>query len=116
MANYIDNKQFENLIQKYMSGNKEVEEELFSLFGTLITNIQNGFKFQIEADDAKQECFLLILKVLKNFNKENGAAFNYFTTIILNNLRFLYTKNKNYKKKIESYTLHKQGIFSPSSY
>ena len=73
------------------------------MFDTLISNIITGFSFKLEEEDAKQECFLLILKTLKNFNPEMGNAFNYFTTIILNNLKLLYTKNKKYNQKIDAY-------------
>lgn len=100
---YIDNKHFENLISLYKKDPQEHEEELFHLFDILISNILVGFSFNLDEEDAKQECFLLILKTLKNFNPEMGNAFNYFTTVILNNLKLLYTKNKKYKEKIESY-------------
>ena len=73
------------------------------MFDLLIGNIINSFSFKLDFDDAKQECFLIILKTLKNFNKESGSAFNYFTTIILNNLKLLYTKNKKYNEKIDNY-------------
>ena len=62
-----------------------------------------AFNFSVEADDAKQECFLLILKTLQNFNPKQGSAFNYFTTVILNNLKLIYTKNKKYLEKIKNY-------------
>lgn len=116
MANYIDNKRFEELIQIYKKGSRIEEDELFQMFDILITNILNGFRFDLDKEDAKQECFYLILKVLNNFDKENGKAFNYFSTIILNNLRLLYTKNKKYNKKIENYKEYISGIYSPSSF
>ena len=100
---YIDNEEFETLIKLYKQDPKEYEEKLFELFDILITNIIKGFSFKVDEEDAKQECFLLILKTLKNFNPEMGNAFNYFTTIILNNLKLLYTKNKKYAAKIEAY-------------
>jgi len=100
---YIDNKHFEDLISLYKEDPKKYENELFHLFDILITNILVGFSFKLDEEDAKQECFLLILKTLKNFNPEMGNAFNYFTTVILNNLKLLYTKNKKYNEKIESY-------------
>jgi DNA-directed RNA polymerase specialized sigma subunit len=115
MANYIDNKKFESLIQIYASGDRAVQDELFELFDLLIENIISGFNFNVEKDDAKQECLLLILKVLKNFKRENGAAFNYFTTIILNNLRLIFTKRKKYLEKIESYKEVRYGVYTPSS-
>ena len=101
---YIDNKKFEELIKKYKQEPREHEDELFEMFDLLIANILVGFSFKLEEDDAKQECFLLILKTLKNFNPDVGNAFNYFTTIILNNLKLLYTKNKKYIEKIDAYT------------
>lgn len=101
---YIDNSKFEALIKSYKLDPKEYETELFGMFDLLISNILTGFSFKLDEDDAKQECFLLILKTLKNFNPDMGNAFNYFTTIILNNLKLLYTKNKKYGEKIDAYT------------
>jgi len=107
---YINNKKFEQLIGLYKQDPKEYEDELFEMFDLLISNIITGFSFKLEEDDAKQECFLLILKTLKNFNPEMGNAFNYFTTIILNNLKLLYTKNKKYIEKIDAYTDIKKDL------
>lgn len=116
MSYYIDNKKFETLIQEFKSGNRQVEDELFEMFDTLISRLMLSFKFNVDHEEAKQECFLLILKVLKNFNRESGQAFNYFTTVILNNLRLLYSKNKKYNEKLESYRNHKMGVpKNPSS-
>jgi len=104
------------LIQEFKSGDRSQEDELFGMFDTLISRLMLSFKFNVDHEEAKQECFLLILKVLKNFNRESGQAFNYFTTVILNNLRLLYSKNKRYNEKLESYRCHKTGIpKNPSS-
>jgi len=100
---YINNEEFEKLILLYKEDPKAHEEELVSLFDILITNIIESFKFQVDRDDAKQDCFTLILKTVKNFKPRKGTAFNYFTTIIVNNLKLLYTREKKYQKKIESY-------------
>lgn len=100
---YINNDRFEELILLYQNESKSHQEELFSLFDLLIQNIINSYGFAVDLDDAKQECFLLILKTIGKFKPENGKAFNYFTTIIMNNLRLIYTKNKKYLSKLESY-------------
>jgi|TARA_S200002703_G_scaffold49266_1_gene42616 hypothetical protein len=115
MANYIDNTKFEELIQLFKTGSKDREEELFAMFDLLIDRLIMSFKFNVDHEEAKQECFLLILKVLKNFERESGQAFNYFTTVILNNLRLLYSKNKRYSEKLEAYKCHKSGNYMPSS-
>ena len=107
---YIDNTKFESLIKLYKQDPKGNEDELFGMFDLLISNIVTGFSFKLDEDDAKQECFLLILKTLKNFNPEMGNAFNYFTTIIINNLKLLYTKNKKYCEKIDAYTELKKDL------
>jgi len=73
------------------------------MFDLLVQNILMSYGFAIELEDAKQDCFLLILKTLGKFKPENGKAFNYFTTIIMNNLRLIYTKNKKYLSKLETY-------------
>jgi DNA-directed RNA polymerase specialized sigma24 family protein len=107
---YINNDHFEELIRLYKQDPLKHENELFGMFDLLISNILTGFSFKLDEDDAKQECFLLILKTLKNFNPEVGNAFNYFTTIILNNLKLLYTKNKKYLEKIDAYTEIKKDL------
>ena len=100
---YINNAKFEKLISLYKQDPKKHEDELFGMFDLLISNILTGFSFKLDEDDAKQECFLLILKTLKNFQPSKGSAFNYFTTVIVNNLKLLYTKNKKYEAKLAEY-------------
>jgi len=100
---YIDNKRFEEVIRGYLEDNSAYESELVKLLDTLITNILMSFKFRVDYDDAKQECFMLAFKTLKNFKPGNGSAFNYFTTVIVNNLKLLYTKDKKYNKKLQDY-------------
>ena len=112
-THYIDNTRFEELIKTYQEDPDACEEELFEMFDLLISNIINSFSFKLDFDDAKQECFLIILKTLKNFNKDYGSAFNYFTTIILNNLKLLYTKDKKYTEKIKNYIDLKKDLLDP---
>ena len=112
---YIDNKRFEEIIPLYLRTPEKYEDELMGLFDLLITNIIESFKFNIDKDYAKHECFLLILKTLKNFQPSKGSAFNYFTTVIVNNLKLLYTKNKKYEKKITEYIDHVSD-YKPSSW
>lgn len=102
--NYINNARFEELIFLYQNSPLEHEEELFHLFDLLVSNIFDSFGFTVDRDDAKQECFVLILKTLPGFESSKGSAFNYFTTIILNNLKLIYTKNKKYIEKLEAYS------------
>ena len=109
---YIDNERFEQIILSYKEDPTSHEEELVSLFDVLIQNILDGFNFKVDPDDAKQECFTLVLKTVKNFKPKKGSAFNYFTTVIINNLKLLYTREKKYNKKIENYMDLKRGDFS----
>ena len=106
---YINNKRFEEIIQGYLQNPSEYEQELVGNLDILITNILMSFKFKVDFDDAKQECFMLVFKTLKNFKPSSGSAFNYFTTVIVNNLKLMYTKNKRYKLKINKYIEHQLG-------
>jgi DNA-directed RNA polymerase specialized sigma subunit len=108
---YINNKEFEKLIILYKEDPKKYEDELIPMFDILIGNIMMSFKFKVDLEDAKQECFLLILKTLKNFDPKHGTAFNYFTTIIVNNLKLIYSKNKKYNEKIKQYEENKKKLF-----
>mgnify|MGYP000624968812 FL=1 len=100
---YIDNERFEEIILLYQQDPETHQEDLVSLFDLLISNIIDSFKFKVDPDDAKQECFALVLKTVKNFKPKKGTAFNYFTTIIVNNMKLLYTRDKKYRQKIENY-------------
>ena len=114
-GHYIDNKRFEQVILGYMDNPDKYESELVELLDILITNILMSFKFRVDYDDAKQECFMLAFKTLKNFKPKSGSAFNYFTTVIVNNLKLLYTKDKKYAKKLQDYKELITGEFSASS-
>lgn len=106
MAKYIDNKRFEVLILEYKKGNVEVEDELFEMFYTLVSKIYDGFRFSIDKENASQDCMLLIVKTLKDFDPNRGKAFNFFTTLIVNNLKKIFTKEKRHTQKIDNYTEH----------
>tara|TARA_R100001377_G_scaffold8853_3_gene4570 strand:+ start:1085 stop:1426 length:342 start_codon:yes stop_codon:yes gene_type:complete len=108
---YIDNERFEEIILLYQQDPDTYENDLVSLFDLLIGNIIASFRFKVDPDDAKQECFALVLKTVKNFKPRKGTAFNYFTTIIVNNMKLLYTRDKKYKQKIENYIERRKDDF-----
>lgn len=110
-THYLDNNRLEALIKIYKR-NPAHNEELMQLFDRLITTIMESFGFEVEKDDAKQECFLLVLKTLKNFDPDSGSAFNYFTTVIVNNLRLIYSKNKKTYTKHQDYVSWKKDILN----
>jgi len=112
---YLDNARFEKVILGYLDDPDAYEEELVGLLDILISNILMSFKFKVDFDDAKQECFMLVFKTLKNFKPKSGSAFNYFTTVIVNNLKLLYTKNKKYQKKLQDYREVITGVPSSSA-
>lgn len=116
VSEYINNKRFEQLIKLHCSENYENLDELMACFDVLILNIIDAFHFKVDKDDAKQECFILVLKTLRNFNPEQGSAFNYFTTVILNNLKLVATRIKRHKLKLESYFEYKFGFTAHSHY
>lgn len=108
---YINNRRFEEIIDGYVENPDLFEEELIKNFQLLIKNIFEGFKFKgVEYEDAEQDCMLLIFNKLQNFEKRKGPAFNYFTTVILNNIRLMYSKEKRHREKIQNYiSLYGEG-------
>ena len=101
---YINNDRFEKVIAGYKTHPAIWEDELIENFELLIKNIFDGFKFQgVEFDDVKQDCFLLIFSKITNFSPNKGTAFNFFTTVILNNIRLMYSKEKRQKEKVQAY-------------
>jgi len=103
---YLNNERFEKVIAGYKTHPSIWEDELIDNFDLLIKNIFDGFKFQgVEFDDVRQDCFLLIFSKIINFSPEKGTAFNFFTTVILNNIRLMYSKEKRQKEKVQAYLL-----------
>ena len=105
--NYINNTDFEIWVSGYnVSGLYEFE--LFSAFELLFTSIFKSYAFKVEEEDARQDCMLLLLRTVRNFTPDKGRAFNYFTTVILNNLRLLYTKDQKHYSRLEELLLDTQ--------
>lgn len=104
-THYINNSRFEELVLLYCDNkiSQPEEDELVTMFYTLIEKVLVSFNFRLELEDTKQDCFVVILRILENFNRDNGKAFNYFTTVILNHLRCLYTKDKKNDEKLQKY-------------
>jgi len=103
---YLNNERFEKVIAGYKAHPSIWEEELIENFDLLIKNIFDGFKFNgVEFDDVRQDCFLLVFVKIKNFSPNKGTAFNFFTTVILNNIRLMYSKEKRQKEKVQAYWL-----------
>ncbi len=107
--NYLDNKDLERTICQFIACStvpNEYGPHLISLFDVLIHNIYSSFKFKVEYDDAAQDCFLVIFQILKNFDPSKSSAFNYFTTVIANELRRIYSKDKKYETRLTNYKAH----------
>jgi DNA-directed RNA polymerase specialized sigma subunit len=108
MAKYIDNKRFEFLISEYVKGTKNNEEELMEMFYVLIDRIMIGFNFKLEKDNAAQDCMLLIIKALVMFDPDRGQAFNFFSTLIINQLKRIFTKDKKYAQNLDGFVQFKK--------
>jgi len=66
----------------------------------LIKNIMNYAKFtSIDEEDATIRCFDKCSSHIENFDPKKGKAFNYFTTIVLNELRTIWEESKKKKRK-----------------
>ena len=108
--NYLDNAEFELAVSGYLESKtlrfNPFEEQLVEMFQVLISNIYHGFKYDkqmVEEEDAMQNCYLLVFRILPNFDPEKATAFNYFTTVINNELKRIFTRNKRYEEKISKF-------------
>ncbi len=98
---YINNKEFEMLILKYLKDqdDEETKTKVTETFYLLADNIIRAFRFKlVDKDDALQEGVLACFSKMDRFDSERGKAFNWFTTIILNHYRQLYRSAKNYNE------------------
>lgn len=99
-GHYIDNGKFESLIQLYQETEDEsVRDTLIKdYFYVLAYRIVKSFKFRhVDDDDALQEAVIICFKRIAHFDPARGKAFNFFTTLIVNQLKGLYRKNKNHR-------------------
>lgn len=103
--NYLDNKKFEETIKAYLIDKKPNEDALTEFILLLINNILNTFTFTtVDRDDVQQECFILVLRKLHKFESDRGTtAFNYFSTVIFNQVRLMYSKTRTYNKNLSNY-------------
>lgn len=106
--NYIDNDKFEELIDNYREDRETYGNELAIMLELLIVNIYKTWKFTIDIDDARQDCLIAVFNAINkgNFKKSKSTAFNYFTSVISNELKTRYKKNKRYYEKIDELRSH----------
>lgn len=109
-SEYLNNREFEQLISLYVSELKRARKEkedpdpilcecVANCFYLLSENIIRAFQFSmVEEQDAKQEAVLVCLRKIERFEESRGKAFNYFTTMILNHYRQLYRSARNYNE------------------
>jgi len=88
----------DELTSLYLSTkDKRVFNKLCDLLTLMATKLVDWVKIKhIEREDAIQECLIVALEKIERFDSSRGKAFNFFTTIMLNNLRSVYRKNKRY--------------------
>lgn len=115
--NYLDNKAFEETIKNYLVDKKPSEDKLTEFLLLLINNILNTFTFTtIDREDVAQECFILLLRKLHKFEPGRGTtAFNYFSTVIFNQVRLMYSKNKTYTTNLGNYKSLQEYLHQPDS-
>lgn len=103
---YLDNTRLEELIELYQEDPDKHGNELCEMLDLLIINIYKTWKFTIDIDDAKQDCFIAVFNAIQrgNFKSSKSTAFNYFTSVISNELKTQYKKNKRYYEKIDEFT------------
>jgi len=93
MNNYINNKEFEKLVQhcQLERDDKEANEELCRVFYVLADNILKRYNFNFtqkdDVDGIRQDMVLQAFDKLELFDRQRGTAFNWFTTIMLNKIR-----------------------------
>lgn len=83
---------------------KERQAKLADAFYTLATNIVRYAKFNlVEEDDAIQEGVMTCFEKIDRFNPSKGRAFNYFTTVSINQLRAQFRTAKNFNELKRKY-------------
>lgn len=114
---YLNNKEFEELIKKYNHvkntlGETSVEyrllrDDLAINFYKITQNIMRKFRFEnVDKDDALQEGVLICFEKLHRFDSDKGKAFNFFSTISINHFRQLYRTAKSYNDLKSKYFDH----------
>jgi len=110
---YLNNKAFETIIDKFRSAPEGTEEflqaqnELTEAFYLLSKNILRGFRFQlVDKDDAIQDGVMLCLEKLHRFDKNKGKCFAYFSAILINSCKQNYRTAKNYNDLKVRYHVH----------
>lgn len=91
---YVSNKVISELVANWHSTG-EMPLQLVEVVTTMSTGLRNRYTRQIEVEDAVQIGLLAIVRLKEKFDPSR-ELFNYFTTIILNDLRKQRMKNKRW--------------------
>ena len=89
---------------KILEERLEAESLLTQAFYTLAQNLVRFARFNlIDSDDVEQESVMICFEKIDRFDPSKGKAFNYFTTMTLNNMRQLFRSAKNYNQLKRKY-------------
>jgi len=95
---------------------RDSQDELTAMYYKLVTNIVGYSKFKlIDPQDSIQDTVMLLLDKTIKFDVSKGKAFNYLSTVVLNNLRQLFRSAKHFvetKRKFADHLASKE----PSSF
>lgn len=96
---YIDAKRFEELIALHKKKSKKKnDDELVGMFYLLATRIIKKWRFKCDREELIQCSVIVCWNKIEKFDASRGGAFNFFTTIILNEMRHLYRTEYNFNE------------------
>lgn len=108
MENTLTNDYFEKLVIAYKKcKNEQITSELCNAFIELIEKILTLWNKSLKAnygEEVIQDILFTCFDKVSNYDPEKRRAFNYFTTIIMCQLRQCYRRNRDYNKLKEKYT------------
>ena len=108
-TNYIDNDEFEELIRMHRaSGSDDVLQRIIcDFFYVLAYHIIVSAHFNmIDEEDAMQDAVMACFRKMQKFDPERGKAFNFFTTVIFNQMRGMFKTSKSYYQLKRSFLRH----------
>jgi DNA-directed RNA polymerase sigma subunit (sigma70/sigma32) len=91
---------------------EDAKNHMGRAFVILAQNIVDYAQFNLlEKEDATQEGILVCFEKVDRFEPQKGKAFNYFTTVLLNQLRQNHRSLRNYNELKRRYQQHCEVVF-----
>lgn len=105
-SDYVDGEEFERWVIACQRGNHKYDDDIAKALQLMARRIMKKWKFNVDWEECVQDVVIVAWTKIDKFHEGYGAAFNFFTTILINAMKQHYRVDKSYEEMKLKYLDH----------